>query len=99
MKTCELCMHRTVCGITRSENQQACANFRTDGDAYRTLRLIYAELYASAKKNRERAETQSRFGDAATASELRRISEIQNSTASRVRFWCRKIDFDPSASG
>ena len=43
--------------------------------------------------------THSDFGEHGSAAELRRASEIQASDASRIKFWCRKIGFDPSANG
>ena len=99
MNTCKNCIHNHVCGVTHSDTSEACANFLTEDDARHTLRLIYADFTANSKRNRERADRHSRFGEADSAFELGRVSEIQASDASRVRFWCRKIDFDPSANG
>lgn len=99
MNTCKNCIHNHVCGVTHSDTSEACANFLTEDDARHTLRLIYADFTANSKRNRARAERYSDFGEHGGAADLRRVSDIQASDASRVRFWCRKIDFDPSANG
>lgn len=98
MSICENCIHCKVCRYV-SEPQESCSYRKTEDAARHTLRLIYMDFYSNAKRNRERAERYSRYGEADSATEIRRVSDIQASDASRVRFWCRKIDFDPSANG
>lgn len=99
MKTCKDCIHNHVCGITHTDSNEACASFLSEDAARHTLRMIYMDFYSNAKRNRERAERYSRYGEADSATEIRRVSDIQASDASRVKFWCRKIGFDPSANG
>jgi hypothetical protein len=99
MKTCKDCIHSHVCGITHTDSSESCDNFLYEDDARRTLRMIYADFTANSKRNRARAEKYSNFGEHGSAADLRRVSDIQASSASRVRFWCQKIGFDPSANG
>jgi hypothetical protein len=98
MSICENCIHCKVCRYV-SEPQESCSYRKTEDAARHTLRMIYADFTANSKRNRARAERYSDFGEHGGAADLRRVSDIQASDASRVKFWCRKIGFDPSANG
>lgn len=72
---------------------------KTEDDALHTLRLIYADFMEGANRYRTRAEQSSMWGKAKDAAELHRDSEIRQHCASRVRFYCRRIGFDPHPKG
>ena len=99
MKSCNDCTHVYVCDDILTSACQAtgeCDYFENESQYKHTLRLIYADFIAAARKRRHDADTSSKRGDAMRASDLIRRAEDRESAAVRVRFYCRRVGFDPA---
>lgn len=64
-----------------------------------TLRLIYADLTERAKRSKYKAETAAQNGKKESAIVFGREAYIHSADASRVKFYCHRIGFDPSEKG
>lgn len=69
---------------------------KKQSDAFRLLRLIYADFVEGSSRCREKAEERSKRGQTQDAADLRRDAEIRTTCANRVKIYCRTIGFDPS---
>lgn len=96
MKSCQNCIHAVVCKKWWNDEDVVCPHRETESEALHILRLLYADLSARANACRERAGA---HRNPQSSARLLIEMDAHARDASRVKIYCHRIGFDPSANG
>lgn len=101
MKTCQSCIHEKVCRIRTYPSVygltgDACDHFQSESEYKQILRTLYADFIGRANKARYDSSESSKRGNTAVAFVMQRIAEDRDLAAGRVRYYCRKVGFNPA---